>query len=106
MAIDTDDIEPEYKEFEEAGTYHRSFDLPPDATQSDIMNFILDEGRFDEDYFVRYSYTDKEGKTQYLQTDMHFTDDYDDWIEDYEDDADLYEIEGAGGFTVVFRGAL
>jgi len=101
------DIEPEYKEFEKAATYHRSFDIGGDVTPQDIMNFILDQKETgDDSYYVKYSWTDDNGVEQWRSTRLREPEDFDLWFEDYETDTTNYGIGEASGFAVVFVGGL
>lgn len=102
-----DDLEPEYKEFEEVGTYHRSFDIPSDWSELDIMNFILENGMQGETYLIQYQYNKEDEKEDLYGSSWQYDiDDAGDWIDDVSEDLGEYDVDSVGGYTVVFIGSL
>lgn len=104
---ENDDMEFEYKEFEEVGTYHRTVDIPSDWSELDIMNFILENGLKDETYLIQYKYNiEGEEKDLHGSSWQYDIDDAGNWIDDVGEDLDNYGVDSVGGYSVVFIGSL
>lgn len=96
-------IGEDYQEFENSGTYHRSFELPGDMDREEMINFALSNlGDNEEKIYLQYEDEDE----NYHSTWGYYPDEIEDLFDAMDDDADSYGIESIGAVVVTYVGRM